>query len=191
MAAAEGKKDLANPIPHGPVPWDGFTGMRIDGFQPLGHSRQRLGPTHLRARPQKLTPAPLVFPPEGDPVPRTIRLAFLQTAALKTTAPRPRRLRNSLHSDPDDSIGIGNDRVVLEIRRIAGRRFSLLGGIGVMVEDLRLSFTSEQQFICPIPDGLKRVARMPCFRRLTTFDGGSTAPPTLLPSAIQTRSPRL
>jgi len=110
FAAAEGKKNIANPIPKSPDARDGFTRLRIDRLQPFRHGRQSFGPAHLRAWPENLAAAPVVFPPEGDPMPATPGFPFLQTAALKAVTPR--RFGHGGQSDPDDSIGIAKDRVV-------------------------------------------------------------------------------
>jgi hypothetical protein len=59
--------------------------------------------------------AVVVFPPEGDPVPRSTGLAFLQAAALRAAPVCTDGFRNNsyvIHGDPDHSIRIATDRVV-------------------------------------------------------------------------------
>src|SRR5262249_15079441 len=74
-----------------------FAGMRIDGLKPFSHFGQSFGAAHPGARPQKLAATAAVFPPKGDPVPASTGLAFLQTAALKTTATGSDGFRNHDH----------------------------------------------------------------------------------------------
>jgi hypothetical protein len=68
--------------------------MRINGLQPLSHFGKSFGAAHPGAGPQKLAATAAVFPPKGDPVPAATGLAFLQTAALKTTATGSDGFRN-------------------------------------------------------------------------------------------------
>src|SRR5262245_8061333 len=76
-----------------PGPRKDLTG-RIEGLEQFRHFAQRLRVTHRGARPESLTVAAVVLPPEYDPIPAGARLAFLEAAALKATAARGYRFRD-------------------------------------------------------------------------------------------------
>src|SRR5207253_6868646 len=95
FAPDEGKKRIANPITDHPDACRRFTGTIIDGPKHPGHFRECLGPAHGGARTQDLTFAVVVFPPEGDPVPASAGLSFLQAAALKPAPANDHGLRNN------------------------------------------------------------------------------------------------
>src|SRR5262245_118047 len=92
LAAAEGKKAIANPIGESPDAWEDLTGIGIDGLEEFRHFGQSFGAAQGGAGPQKLAATATVFPPKSNPVPGATGLAFLQTAALKTTATGSGRL---------------------------------------------------------------------------------------------------
>ena len=97
MAAAEGKKAIANPIGESPEPqpWENLTGMGIDGLEQFRHFGQRFGAGHFGTRTENLASAVVVVPPEGDPVQATTGFAFLEAATLKASASRGYRFRDS------------------------------------------------------------------------------------------------
>src|SRR5262249_32458504 len=97
LATAEGEEHVPNPIPELAQARPDFAGMRINGLKPFSHFGQSFLAAHPGARPQKLAATAAVFPPKGDPVPASTGLAFLQTAALKTTAPGSDGFRNRDH----------------------------------------------------------------------------------------------
>ena len=95
VSAAEGKKAIANPIGEGPDAGDDLTGVGIDGLEEFHHFGQRFGAGHFGTRTEDLAAAVVVMPPEGDPVQATTGFAFLKAAALKATASRGYRFRDS------------------------------------------------------------------------------------------------